>query len=235
MLSLRTKMSASDWLVPAALVALCGVPVLAGSARLAQFATADALTGDAARYNAEPAPLILHIIAASTFGVLGALQFAPNLRRGGSRWHRVVGRIVLPWGLLAALTGLWMTQFYARIPSDSAALYATRMLVGCAMLAEFGMAISAIRQRNFRAHGAWMVRAYALGLGAGTQVFTHLPWFLFAGIPGPTSRAFLMAAGWLINVLVAEWIVRRSSQFGGRTMEPVSQPYRKRDEPVVLD
>jgi hypothetical protein len=55
-----------------------------------------------------------------------------------------------------------------------------------------------------------MTRAYAIGMGAGTQVLTHLPWFiLMDGKPGELPRAVMMGAGWVINVVVAEWIIRR--------------------------
>jgi hypothetical protein len=54
-----------------------------------------------------------------------------------------------------------------------------------------------------------MMRAYAIGLGAGTQVLTHLPWFILVGKPGESSRAVLMGAGWVINLFVAEWIIRK--------------------------
>jgi hypothetical protein len=37
------------------------------------------------------------------------------------------------------------------------------------------LGIEAILARSFTAHGEWMLRAYALGLGASTQVLTHLP------------------------------------------------------------
>lgn len=54
-----------------------------------------------------------------------------------------------------------------------------------------------------------MTRAYAIGLGAGTQALTHLPWFLFVGSkPGELPRGLLMGAGWVINITVAEWIIR---------------------------
>jgi hypothetical protein len=53
-----------------------------------------------------------------------------------------------------------------------------------------------------------MMRGYAIGLGAGTQVLTHLPWFLLVGKPGETPRAVMMGAGWVINLVVAEWIIR---------------------------
>jgi hypothetical protein len=57
-----------------------------------------------------------------------------------------------------------------------------------------------------------MTRAYAIGLGAGTQVFTHLPYFMLIGLhPGELPRGVMMGAGWIINVAVAEWIIRRRS------------------------
>jgi hypothetical protein len=54
-----------------------------------------------------------------------------------------------------------------------------------------------------------MMRGYALGLGAGTQVLTHLPWFVLFGKPGELPRLLLMGAGWAINLGVAEWVIRR--------------------------
>jgi hypothetical protein len=47
-------------------------------------------------------------------------------------------------------------------------------------------------------------------LGAGTQVLTHVPWFLLVDAkPGEIPRGVMMGAGWIINVIVAEWIIRR--------------------------
>jgi hypothetical protein len=55
-----------------------------------------------------------------------------------------------------------------------------------------------------------MTRAYAIGLGAGTQVLTHLPWGILAeGKPGEFPRTVMMAAGWVINLAFAEWVIRR--------------------------
>jgi hypothetical protein len=56
-----------------------------------------------------------------------------------------------------------------------------------------------------------MLRGYAIGMGAGTQVLTHLPWFILAeGRPGEGPRAIMMTAGWVINVAIAEWVIRRA-------------------------
>jgi hypothetical protein len=51
-----------------------------------------------------------------------------------------------------------------------------------------------------------------MGLGAATQVLTHLPWFILVGKPGESARAVLMGAGWVINVIVAEWAIRQGRE-----------------------
>jgi hypothetical protein len=87
-------------------------------------------------------------------------------------------------------------------------LYWTRLLFGSAMLVSIVRSIDAIRRRDVTSHGAWMTRAYAIGLGAGTQVLTHVPWFILFGQPSESARAVLMAAAWVINLAVAEWAIR---------------------------
>ena len=77
------------------------------------------------------------------------------------------------------------------------------------MLGSVVLSLDAIRRRRFAEHGAWMTRAYAIGMGAGTQVITHLPWFLLVGQPTEGPRAVMMGLGWLINIAVAEWVIRR--------------------------
>ena len=47
------------------------------------------------------------------------------------------------------------------------------------------------------------MRRYALGMGAGTQVLTHIPWFVFPGLHGELARTLCMGAGWAINLAVA--------------------------------
>jgi hypothetical protein len=71
------------------------------------------------------------------------------------------------------------------------------------------MGLVAVRRREFAAHGEWMLRGYAIGMGAGTQVLTHLPVFILMGTPAGVPRAVAMGAGWVINVIVAEWIIAR--------------------------
>ena len=103
-----------------------------------------------------------------------------------------------------------MTLSYHWASVDGVAVYAFRLAFGSAMAVSIILAVVAIGRRDFRSHAAWMIRAYAIAQGAGTQVLTHLPWFLLIGAPDVTARAWLMGAGWLINITIAEWVIRRS-------------------------
>ncbi|MEO8561816.1 MAG: DUF2306 domain-containing protein [bacterium] len=201
----------SNWSIPTALVALSMVPAIAGTVRLSQLAGGANVTPENARFFAQPLPVVLHIMAVIVYSMLGAFQFSPSFRRRRRGWHRAAGRILIPCGLLAALTGLWMARFYPWPPGDGVAVYVERLVFGSAMIACIGLGLNAIQRRDFATHGAWMTRAYAIGLGAGTQVLTHLPWFvLVGGKPGELPRAVMMGAGWVINVILAEWIIRKS-------------------------
>ncbi len=108
------------------------------------------------------------------------------------------------------MSGLWLSLSPGLPPSDNETLKYIRLAAASAMALSIVLAVVAIRRRNVTAHAAWMTRAYALGLGAGTQVLTHLPWFILAGgMPDPATRAVLMGAGWGINLIAAEIVNAR--------------------------
>lgn len=205
----RVGSTRRDWIVPTALIVLSFVPSIAGTVRLSEIAAGAPVSEANARFIAMPLPIVLHVFAAVPFGILGALQFSVALRTHGSRWHRLAGRVLLPMGFVVALSGLWMTQFYPWPEMDRMAVYVERLVFGAWMLVALVAATDAIRRRDFRRHGDWMTRAYAIALGAGTQVFTHLPWFILVGEPTVGPRAVMMGAGWAVNVAVAEWVIRR--------------------------
>jgi hypothetical protein len=199
----------SDWLVPAALITLTLVPAGAGGVRLVDLASSAEITPENARFFASPLPVVLHVVSATLFCIMGAFQFAPAFRRGNPGWHRRGGWLLIACGLVAALSGLWMTRFYPRAWNDGVLLDGLRLAFGWAMAASIVLGFVAIRKRDVVRHRAWIMRAYAIGMGAGTQAVVHLPWFLVAGVPGELARALLMGAGWAINLAVAEWIIRR--------------------------
>ena len=203
-----TSSTRADWLVPTLLIALSFIPVAAGATRLVWLADGVEITPENARFFAAPVPVVVHIFSVSLYCVLGAFQFAPRFRRQRPGWHRAAGRLLVPCGLVAALSGLWLTQFYPPADMDGDLLYSFRLLFGSAMVLSIFLGLAAILQREIPRHRAWMIRGYAIGLGAGTQVLTNVPWILIFGTPDGLSRDLLMGVGWAINLTVAEWIIR---------------------------
>lgn len=194
------------WRLPAGLILLSAVPVIAGAVRMTQL-TGGQVTPDSARYFASPLPVVLHIVSVTVYCLLGAFQFVPALRR--RPWHRTAGRLLVPCGLVAALSGLWMAVFYPRPDGDGDLLMVLRLVFGGLMVVSLVLGLTAVRRRDFLVHRAWMIRAYAVALGAGSQAVTTGIWVAIAGVPHGSTRALLLGAGWAINLAVAELLIIR--------------------------
>ena len=207
------------WLVPAALIFLSLVPIMAGAGRLTDL-TRGQITPDNARFFDSPIPVLIHIPAVTVYLLLGAFQFVPSLRRdkrGRISWHEIAGRILAPTGLLAALSGLWMAIFYDLPPLDGPLLLVLRLVFGSAMVAFIVLGLIAVRRRNYVRHSEWMSRAYAIGIAQGTIVVVTIPWILLVGPVDELTRALLIGASWVISLAMAEYFIYRRAQGPART------------------
>ncbi|HEY3340222.1 MAG TPA: DUF2306 domain-containing protein [Propionicimonas sp.] len=201
-----THRATARW-VPYALVALSLLPAISGSLRLTGLAGGPSLMPVDARIDTSPLPVIVHIASVIPYSLLGAFQFSSGLRQRHPRRHRTAGRLLVPLALAVSLSGLWMTLAYAPKPGSGLLLFAIRLVVGTAMAASVVLGFAAIRHGDVPRHRAWMTRAYALALGAGTQAFT--------GAFGPAlvgtsvlANDLTMGAAWAINLAVAEVVIR---------------------------
>jgi uncharacterized membrane protein len=217
----QTKTRSTGWLVAAGLILLSVIPLAGGAFRLNELAGGGPITPSNARFFASPIPVELHILTGGVFALLGALQFAAGFRRRWPAWHRAAGRLVLVCGLLVGLMGLWMTLFYARQPGTGDLLYAIRLIFGSAMIGSLVLGFAAIRRGDIKEHRAWMARGFAIGLGAGTQALTQMLGSFVIPTPTEFSITFLMGAGWVINLAVAEWAIRRQPMLRARTAASV--------------
>jgi Predicted membrane protein (DUF2306) len=89
----------TNWLGPAGLLLLAAIPLLAGAIRLVTLAAGVPMTPENARFFASPLPVVLHIVGAGLYLVLGAFQFVPAIRRRAPGWHRRVGRVLVGAGI----------------------------------------------------------------------------------------------------------------------------------------
>ncbi len=199
------------WRIPVALLVLCSVPLTAGTLRLVQLAGGPAVMPADDRWAGFPVALVLHIVGAAVFAIVGAFQFVPRIRRTHPGWHRRAGRVLAVAGLLVAGSALWLTLFHDPQPGTGPLLLVLRLVAGTTMIGCLVVGVAAARRRDFTAHRAWMIRAYAIAVAAGTQVFTQGFGEAVFG-PGEVRGDLLKAAGWVINLAVAEWAIRRSAR-----------------------
>lgn len=195
-----------DWYIIGGLFFLSIVPVIAGVFRIVKIAAGDGSLENA-RFLESPVSIVAHIFSVTIYSLIGAIQFAPGMRSRWPRWHRGAGFILVLLGVIVASTGLWMTLFYPVANGDNEIVLIARIAVGLAMLVFIALGVHAIRLRKFDRHGAWMIRTYALAMGAGTQVLTHLPLLFMPTLLSESVRTISMLLGWLINVVAAEWLI----------------------------
>ncbi|HEY3005327.1 MAG TPA: DUF2306 domain-containing protein [Kribbellaceae bacterium] len=194
--------------MPVALVALILIPAITGTLRLVEVFGGPHVMPANPRITASPVPVVVHIMCAVPYAVLGAFQLSARFRRRLPRWHRAAGRVLVVLGMAVAFSALWMTQFYPRQPGTGELLYLFRLAFGSAMATSIILGFTAIRSGDVTGHQTWMTRAYALALGAGTQVFTQGIGNAVFGT-GVLATDLSLGAGWVINLAVAEYVLRR--------------------------
>lgn len=195
-------------LVVTGLIVLGLVPILANTLRRVALSLGS-VDGPADNGSPDvPFPVAVHVLTSTIFVIFGAFQFSPGFRRRKPVWHRMAGRVLVMTGMLVALSGLWLNQLVSFPAGSGELLYVFRWLAGLGMALCIVIGFAAVRRRDITRHRQWTIRAYAMGLGAGTQVFTL---GFGEAVLGKTTLnvALLNGAGWMINLAVAEWAIRR--------------------------
>lgn len=158
-------------------------------------------------YIDNPMPILLHLVPVIAFILLGPFQLTPRARARWPRLHRISGRIFVVAGVMAGLSGLYMNEIFP--PIGGPAKYWGTMLFGVLMTLSVLLGLWAVRRRDISNHRAWMIRAYAIGIGATTQRIIIIPLFIYFGGLNDLTIGVAMWAGWTINLCVAEWIIAR--------------------------
>ena len=206
----RANRKSPAWLVPAGLLILSVFPLTFGALRLVGLAGGPQLMPPNPLFVAMPLPVVIHIVGAAVYALVGAFQFVTGWRKRAFGWHRAAGRVLVVCGMMVALSGLWMTLFFPRPSGPNDLLYVLRIVFSSAMAVFIILGFEAIiRRRDVLGHRAWMMRAYAIGLGAGTQVLTGMVEAFVISPPTALSTALFQGAAWMINLAVAEWAIRR--------------------------
>ena len=176
-------------------------------------------------YLAHHAMLMVHIVASMLAILIGPFQFLPRLRKGRLlKVHRWLGRAYLLSVLVGGIGGLYMAQFaYGGLVARLG--FATLAIL---WLYSGSRAYRQIRSKEIEGHRQWMIRNYALTL-AGTMLRVWVPVFVI-GLGLEFTLAYILIAWlcWVPNLLVAEWIIRRT-----RRSEPRSRLVARLGNPVI--
>jgi uncharacterized membrane protein len=186
------------------------IPIVTAGLKLYQIPAGE-LPQDAMKFTAVPWALFLHALGGLLFGLLGPVQFAGVLKRRFGRLHRITGRIFFASGLMLGLSSL---RLVAEFPEASTwVLVSARVAAGLGTSLALITALVAIRRGDVPHHRAWMIRAYAIGMGPATISFIMLPIFLITGEPVEGYAAdLLFVASWVINIAIAEWVIRKAKR-----------------------
>src|SRR5690606_35633929 len=122
---------------------------------------------------------LLHVVPGTLFLLLGPLQFISGIRQRWPWLHRLTGMVFILSGLTFACTALLIDLTFPTFGGPFKRL-AVWVFSG-AQIFTLLVALSAIRRRQIARHRAWMVRAFAIGLGISTMRFYFIPAYLLFG------------------------------------------------------
>jgi uncharacterized membrane protein len=181
------------------------IPVLSASVQVVQIPLG-ILPEESLRLAIAPYSHFLHALAGLLFGLLGPLQFARMLRGRFGPLHRLSGRVFVVAGAGMALSGLsllWQIENVA-----TSLLVIARAVFSAALIVALMLGVYAARVRNKAAHRAWMIRAYAVGMGGPTVALVMFPIYLAGGpVTGPAAD-LVFVGWWLVTIAIGEWVIR---------------------------
>lgn len=147
----------------------------------------------------------MHFIGGAIALGIGWTQFLKNFRTKHLNIHRRIGYAYIIAIVLCSSPAAFYMAMYANGGFNN--------VLGFGMMATcwFGftaMAFASIKRRDIGAHERWMIRSFAVTLGAVTlRVF--MPLMIVMGIPEPEAYQAISWFCWVPNLFVAEWIIQR--------------------------
>lgn len=205
-----------QWMFAFYILAQFALPLLTGQLDESQYShmIKGYVNGDHV-YNAV---LLLHVIPVFAVSLSASFQLVPYVRNHYPRFHRFNGRFFLAWGIVGALSGLYMQWFGGARLSNVGSLGVT--LNGILILVAVVLAWRTALQKQFVLHRRYAVHAFILINGVWTFRLYLMGWFLVnqgplgnsQQIDGPADIALSFAC-YLLPMAIAElafWAERRS-------------------------
>ncbi|AGA35302.1 putative membrane protein [Thioalkalivibrio nitratireducens DSM 14787] len=152
---------------------------------------------------------LLHVVGAAVALAVGPWQFLSSIRARRPWIHRATGTLYAAGVLAGGIGGL----FLSGLAYGGIGVQLGFMILGGLWLAATAIGVTAIGMGRVAVHRAWMLRSFALTFAAVTLRVWLVLLEPFLGF----ETAYQVAAwlGWLPNLLVVEWWLRRGSTHAG--------------------
>lgn len=158
----------------------------------------------------------IHVYASLWVLLAGFTQFSGAIQRKNPRLHRGMGYIYVADVLLITGPAGLLMGFYANGGLSSRISF---VLLAAGWIFFTAMALVRARQGDFRSHRHFMIRSYALTLSALT--LRAWKWAITNSFELPPMDVYRAVAwlGWVPNILLAEWLILRSTRKKGNDPE----------------
>lgn len=157
------------------------------------------------RYLEHPVVTTIHMLSGIMFLILAPLQFNKRIRTENLGLHRTLGRVLVVCALISGLYGVASTvvlPVFGGLASETAGWFFGVIFI-FATLRAFWCA----RNKKIKQHREWMIRAFAVGLGVGTQRVILLMLLTSTDYSFQDSFGPALWLGLGLNLLIAEiWI-----------------------------
>lgn len=149
----------------------------------------------------------VHVYASMWVLFAGFTQFSKKLLKKNPRLHRTMGHIYVADVLLITGPAGLIMGFYANGGTFSRIAFISLAVLWIYFTA---MALLRAKQKKFKEHRQFMIRSYALTLSALT--LRAWKYGITNTISLPPMDVYRVVAwlGWVGNLLIAEWIIRRN-------------------------
>ena len=168
--------------------------------------------------------MVAHVAGGVIALLLGPFQFFSVIRKKYPQIHRTIGKVYLLCILLSAIAATYLGIVH-NLLIEHAFVFATGALsMALAWFLTAGLALWAIKQRNFVQHQEWMVRSYVL---TSNFILFRL---MFYGLLGIESFPYKDEVGgvtawasWSVPLLITEVILQAKKIHAGRVKQRVRQ------------
>jgi uncharacterized membrane protein len=164
-------------------------------------------SGGHATGRSAPPLFVLHALSGTVALLAGSLQLrlATRLLRGRRQLHRRIGQTYLWAAWITSLSSLGVATFFDVSVAAKVAFAGVSLL----WLVTTTLAFLRIRQGNVRAHREWMLRSFSLAFFFVTGSLWP-PILAATALPQAVGYPLALFLSWSLNLLAAEWWIRRT-------------------------